>query len=138
MLCWSRRKPSPVNNDFQGERLTKRAFTRRLDNRGFWRVDKQQPPALRRTVLGIVALRELEARGLTPFLAGPEGDGWMLPEVVKLADFGLTNASAAAEVVAVRERAGPRAMFWQGELDIGKTWADCERHTRRISRRLQE
>ena len=70
-----------------------------LDARGFWRVDRDKAPELRHTVLTVIAFHDLEAKieasngnrekGIEAFLAQNQGEGWLLPETLRLADYGL-------------------------------------------------
>ena len=67
-----------------------------LNSKGFWRVDKEMDPELRHTVLTIIGFRELESKikasdgnsrkGIEAFLAQNHGDGWMLPETLRLTE----------------------------------------------------
>ena len=73
--------------------------------KGFWRVDKDKDPELRHTVLTLVAFADLEAKigacggdrevGIEAFLNQNEGEGWMLPETLRLADYGLGHDERA-------------------------------------------
>src|SRR5690606_35550032 len=71
---------------------------RPADVKGFWRVDKNKHPEHRHTVLAFVAFRDLEEKireqgnrdtGICAFLEQNGGEGWMLPETLRLADYGL-------------------------------------------------
>jgi hypothetical protein len=89
-----------------------------LSPMGFWRVDKDKDPELRHTVLTLVAFRDLEAKiracggdrekGIEAFLNQNEGEGWMLPETLRLADYGLGHDERAKEHQPVASRFGPR------------------------------
>lgn len=59
------------------------------------RVDRERPPELPYTVLSLVAFHELEKHGLDAFLALNDGEGWMLPETLRLADYGLGHDERA-------------------------------------------
>ena len=76
-----------------------------LDPRGFWRVDRAKEPELRHTVLTLVAFHDLQAkidaaggdreRGIEAFLTQNDGEGWMLPETLRLVDYGLGHDERA-------------------------------------------
>jgi hypothetical protein len=108
--------------------VMKDTFTSRLDPKGFWRVDKEREPELRHTVLAQVAFADLQAQGLDAFLAGPHGDGWQLPETLRLADYALGHDDRAREPQPVAARLGPRFLPWQLEKDAATSWAECEAH----------
>jgi hypothetical protein len=108
------------------------AFTRSLDPKGFWRVDKGQPPELRHTVLAQVALHDLQAMGLEAFLAQNNGEGWMLPETLRLSDYGLGHDDRAHTPVPVSPVLGPRFLPWQLNEDVAQSWEECRRHAENI------
>jgi hypothetical protein len=108
--------------------LTNRELAVGLDPKGFWRVDKEREPELRHTVLAQVAFADLQAQGLDAFLAGPNGDGWQLPETLRLADYGLGHDDRARAPQPVASRLGPRFLPWQLEKDPATSWAECEAH----------
>ena len=100
-----------------------RRATRTLDPRGFWRIDRDREPELRHTVLTLVAFRDLEekidaaggdpSRGVAAFLSQNHGEGWLLPETLRLADYGLGHDDRAKERQPVAARLGPRFYDWQ-------------------------
>jgi len=133
--------------------LADRSFVKALDPKGFWRVEKDADPELRHTVLTSVAFRDLEEttgahggdleRGIAAWLAQNDGDGWMLPETLRLADYGLGHDDRAKQHQPVRERLGPRFLPWQLEQSAEESWKECELHARNLLgelgfRRLQE
>ena len=135
--------------DHPVERVTSNAFARQLDPKGFWRVDKNEDPELRHTVLSLVAFDALQATiaaaghdrdaGLRAFCDQNDGDGWMLPEHLCLADLGLTRTvdigvyDAHAQIPRpVRSRLGDRFLDWQLAQTPEESWAECERHARAI------
>jgi hypothetical protein len=83
-------------------------FTQQLDPKGFWRIDKQVDPELRLSVLCAVAFRELLAVGIEAFLNQNNGEGWMLPESIRLADYGLGRDDRSKVHQVVAGRLGPR------------------------------
>ena len=107
-------------------------FSNRLDPKGFWRVDKEKDPELRHTVLAQVAYADLCAQGLDAFLTGPDGDGWQLPETLRLADYGLGHDARAQEPQPVAARLGPRFLDWQLAKDPAQSWAECEAHATQL------
>ena len=109
-------------------------FARGLDPKGFWRVDKEKDPELRHTVLAQVAFADLQAKGLDAFLSQNNGEGWMLPDTLRLADYGLGHDDRAKEAQPVASRLGPRFYDWQLEGTVEESWEDCRRHADVIGR----
>ena len=101
--------------------------------RGFWRVDKDQPPELRHSVLTLVAYRELERIGLDAFLAMDEGRGWTLPPTLRLADYGLGHDDRAREHQAVAAVLGPRWLAGQLDGEFAASWEACARDAELIA-----
>ncbi|MDO9022924.1 MAG: hypothetical protein Q7V43_38735 [Myxococcales bacterium] len=128
--------------DHPKARLTEKAFCRALDPKGFWRVDKAEDPELRHPVLSLVAFDALaaliaehggdRAAGIAAFSALNGGDGWMLPETVRLADYHLGHDDRAKQPQPVASRLGPRFLDWQLAQTPEESWAECERHARAI------
>jgi hypothetical protein len=102
---------------------TDRKFTRELFGKGFWRIDKERPPELRHTVLTFIALDDLEAKiherggdrcaGIVAFLGQNDGDGWLLPETVRIADYAMGYDERAQHEHPVAGQYGPRFYDWQ-------------------------
>ncbi len=123
-------------------RSTDNAFTRTLDPKGFWRVDKGEAPELRHSVLTLAAFRDLKDmiaahgadrhQGIEAFCGQNSGDGWMLPEALRLADLGLGHDERAKVAQPVAERLGDRFLPWQLEQSVDESWAECEQHARNI------
>ncbi|XXY18795.1 hypothetical protein WME88_03975 [Sorangium sp. So ce216] len=111
-------------------------FSRTLDPKGFWRVDKDQDPELRHPVLSLVAFHELKRLGLDAFLALNDGDGWKLPETLRLADYGLGHDARAQEPQPVAARLGDRFLPWQLEQGVEESWEECRRHAELIEKIL--
>jgi hypothetical protein len=103
-------------------------FTRALDPKGFWRVDKTKDPELRHTVLAQVAFQDLQSMGLDAFLAQNNGECWMLPETLRLSDYGLGHDDRAQQPQPVASRFGPRFYDWQLEGTVEESWEECRRH----------
>jgi len=130
--------------DHPVERSTSSAFTRALDPKGFWRVDKARPPELRHTVLSLVAFADLKDAiaassgdrdaGIAAFCAQHHDDGWMLPEEVRLADYGLGHDARASIAQPVRLAMGERFLPWQLELSVDESWEACRLHAELIGR----
>lgn len=103
-------------------------FPTQPDPKGFWRVDSDLDPELRLTVLAQVAFQDLQRMGLEAFLAQNDGEGWMLPETLRLADYGLGHDDRAGEPQPVASRLGPRFHAWQLEGTVEQSWEECARH----------
>ncbi len=109
---------------------------------GFWRVDKEKDPELRQTVLGLVAFHDLEekiracdgdcVRGIEAFLNQNDGEGWMLPDTLRLADYGLGHDEPAHHPQPVASRLGPRFYDWQVAQTTEESWRECEIHARNM------
>jgi len=116
--------------------------TGELDARGFWRVDKDKPPELRHTVLTLVAFHDLQEKiaacggdveaGIEAFCGQNDGEGWMLPETLRLADYGLGHDDRAKEHQPVRECFGPRFYDWQLAQSPEESWRECRLHARNL------
>jgi len=110
--------------------------------KGFWRVDKDKDPELRQTVLTLVAFHDLEEKiracggdrekGIDAFLNQNNGKGWMLPETLRLADYGLGHDERAKEYQPVASRLGPRFYDWQLAQSPEESWRECHIHARNL------
>lgn len=128
--------------DHPKARISDQEFRRTLDAKGFWRVDKDQDPELRHTVLALVAFEALDKlvtdaggdlnRGIDAFVDMNHGEGWMLPDVLRLAEYGLGHDERAAEPQPVASLLGPRFLDWQLAQTTEESWEECERHARAI------
>jgi len=113
-----------------------------LNVKGFWRVDKDKDPELRHTVLTLVAFHDLEEKiracggdrdaGIEAFLGQNEGEGWMLPETLRLADYGLGHDERAKHPQPVASRLGPRFYDWQLAQSAEESWRECHLHARNL------
>ena len=113
-----------------------------LSATGFWRVDKDKDPELRHTVLTLVAFHDLEEKiracggdcdaGIEAFLGQNEGEGWMLPETLRLADYGLGHDERAKHPQPVASRLGPRFYDWQLVQSAEESWRECHLHARNL------
>ncbi len=109
--------------DYPVGQSTDRKFTRELFGKGFWRIDKDRDPELRHTVLTLIAFHDLEAKirehggsrdaGVASFLAQNQGEGWALPETLRLAEYGLGHDERSQRPQAVAVALGPRFFDWQ-------------------------
>ena len=113
-----------------------------FDPRGFWRVDRNQDPELRHPVLTLVALHDLEARikdagndrdsGIEAFLNQNHGEGWLLPETVRLADYCLGHDDRARRPQPVASRLGPRFLDWQLTQTPEESQRESQLHARNL------
>ncbi|MCZ7682471.1 MAG: hypothetical protein M5U28_28230 [Sandaracinaceae bacterium] len=109
-------------------------FARRLDPKGFWRIDKEQHPELRHPVLVLIAYHALTANGrATDF---ESHDGWTLPDTLRLADYDLGHDERAKIHQPVASLLGPRFYDWQLAQDAAESWEECERHAELLDRIL--
>ena len=112
------------------------------DVKGFWRIDKDKSPELRHTVLALIAFHDLESKiaaaggdseqGIEAFLAQNHGEGWMLPETLRLADYDLGHDERARHPQPVASRLGPRFYDWQLVQSADESWRECHLHTRNL------
>jgi hypothetical protein len=122
--------------------IAARASGRGLDPKGFWRIDKSKDPELRHTVLTLVAFHDLEEKirahggdrdaGIEAFLSQNRGEGWMLPETLRLADYGLGHDKRAEQEQPVASRLGPRFCDWQLTQSAEESWRECHLHARNL------
>jgi len=122
--------------------LSLKQAERSLDPKGFWRVDKGLDPELRHTVLSLVAFHDLLAHiaahhgdrdaGIAAFSAQNHGEGWQLPDTLRLADHDLGHDDRALTAQPVASRLGPQWLDWQLAQTPEASWAECERHARAI------
>ncbi len=122
------------DTDYPLEFLRAKANTQSLDQKRFWRIDKDKDPELRHTVLSLVAFHDLQQKGLDAFLAQNDGEGWMIPEQLRLADYGLGHDERAQEYQPVASRLGPRFYDWQLNEDVERSWQECAAHAELIRR----
>ena len=118
------------------------SFTTGSNPKGFWRVDKDKDPELRHTVLTLVAFHDLEEKiracggdrekGIEAFLNQNDGEGWMLPETLRLADYGLGHDERAKDPQPVASRLGPRFYDWQLAQTPEESWRECHLHARNL------
>ena len=90
----------------------------------------------------MVALRDLEAKiheasdnreaGINAFLAQNEGEGWLLPETIRLADYDLGHDDRALQPQDVAVRLGPRFYDRQLAQSGEESMRECHLHARNI------
>ena len=109
--------------------------------KGFWRIDKDKAPELRQTVLTLVAFYDLKSKiagarhreqGVRTFLTQHDGEGWMLPEELCLADYGLGHDDRAQVPHVVAGRLGPRFYDWQLVQTPEEAVRECHLHARNL------
>ena len=105
-----------------------------LNPKGFWRIDKSKEPELRHTVLSLIAFQDLQEKGLEAFMSQNDGEGWLIPEQLRLADYGLGHDERAQEYQQVASRLGPRFYDWQLDEDVERSWQECAAHAELIRR----
>jgi len=128
--------------DASRDQLSSSSFRSTLAPKGFWRVDKERDPELRHTVLTLVAFHDLEDRiracggdgekGIEAFLSQNDGEGWMLPETLRLADYGLGHDERAKVHQPVASRLGPRFYDWQLAQSAEESGRECHLHARNL------
>lgn len=119
-----------------------RSTSSSLDAKGFWRIDKDKDPELRQTVLTLVAFRDLQEKiaacggdrdqGIAAFLSQNNGEGWLLPETLRLADYDLGHDERAQQHQPVASRLGPRYYDWQLAQTTEESWKECHLHARNV------
>ncbi len=130
------------HTDLPRERVDARASSSTLDPRGFWRVDRDKAPELRHTVLAQVAFTDLQRHvaeadghhdaGLLSFMAQNEGEGWLLPETLRLTDYGLGHDDRASHHQPVATELGPRFYDWQLAQPPQEARAETHLHARNL------
>ena len=113
-----------------------------MNPKGFWRLDRNRDPELRHPVLTLIAFRDLESKirkasgsrndGICAFLAQNHGEGWLLPETLRLADYELGHDHRARCHQPVAQRLGPRFYDWQ----LASTEIEFRRETHLHARNL--
>jgi hypothetical protein len=131
-----------VDSDRPLEVVQKKNFIRRTSYpKGFWRIDRDKVPELRRSLLTIAAFNDVAKRlangvpreqALLNLLTQNDGEGWQLPETLRLADYGLGHDERAKEHQPVRECFGPRLYDWQLAQTPEESWAECHLHARNL------
>lgn len=127
--------------DHPRQGLTQLAYSG-FDPKGFWRVDKDRHPEHRHTVLSLMAFHDLQKtiaacggdvdKGIEAFCTENDGEGWMLPETLRLADYDLGHDDRAKEHQPVRDCFGPRFYDWQLAQSPEESWRECHLHARNL------
>lgn len=133
-LSWDDYLTVLTGSDLSLQSLSDKSLTKLLDPKGFWRIDKDKDPELRHTILSLVAFHDLQEKGLEAFLAQNDGEGWMIPDQLCLADYGLGHDQRAQEYRPVASRLGPRFYDWQLNEDVERSWQECAAHAELIRR----
>ena len=123
-----------LETDYPTSFLSSRSNAKTLDQKRFWRIDKTSDPELRHTVLSLVAFRDLLNMGVDAFLDQNNGDGWLIPETLCLADYGLGHDERAKAPQPVASRLGSRFLDWQLNDDVERSWQECAAHAALIRR----
>lgn len=118
------------------EELVSSRLSRTLDTKGFWRVDRDKLPEHRFTVLAQVAYESIQNMGFETFHSQNNGEGWMLPETLRLADYDLGHDDRAKVHQPVAAALGPRFHPWQLEQPVEDSWEECERHAEVLAKLL--
>jgi hypothetical protein len=122
--------------DYSRSAIASGTLTRSLDTKGFWRMEKSLDPELRLGVLAQVAFIMLNDMGLPAFLSQNDGEGWMLPETLRLSDYGLGHDDRSKEHQPVSSVLGPRFYPWQLEQSVEESWEECELHAEILAKLL--
>ena len=127
--------------DLPQRELTNPPPSTQLDPKGFWRLDRDQHPELRQTVLTLIAFADLQAhvrsashqrQGIDAFLDQNAGDGWQLPEMLRLAEYDLGHDDRARAPQSVAARLGPRFYDWQLARSADEAHRECQLHSRNL------
>ncbi len=70
--------------------------------------------------------------GIAAFSALNDGEGWLLPETLRLKDHDLGHDARAEVAQPVASRLGPRFLDWQLAQTPEESWAEYEKHARAI------
>ena len=71
-------------------------------------------------------------RGIEAFVSQNHGEGWMLPETLCLADYGLGHDERAKHPKPVASRLGPRFYDWQLVQSADESGHECQLHARNL------
>jgi hypothetical protein len=124
------------DSDLPKEQINDKTYSRTLDAKGFWRIDKDKDPELRHSVLSQIAFQEIKKIGLEAFLNLNNGEGWMIPNTICLADYGLGHDDRAQTHQPVAEKLGARYLDWQLQPTSEASWLECERHAANLQKLL--
>ena len=92
--------------------------------------------------MALVAFHDLESKirdasgdrekGIESFVTQNHGEGWMLPETLRLSDYGLGRDERARHPQPVASRLGPRFYDWQLAQNANESWRECHLHARNL------
>jgi hypothetical protein len=142
--------------DHSSQELRLKGLTSRLNAKGFWRMGRRRRvekgrgkekkswewdfPEQRFTVLSLVAFHDLHekiaacsgnvAAGIEAFCNQNDGQGWILPEALRLADYGLGHDDRPRQSQPVRSCFGPRFYDWRLAQTAEESWRECHLHAR--------
>ncbi|MEC7986723.1 MAG: hypothetical protein VX278_16265, partial [Myxococcota bacterium] len=121
--------------DHPKEQMQDADFCRTLEQKGFWRVDKEHDPELRHTVLSVIAFQDLYSRisheGLDDACSS-FAEHWSLPQYLQLSEYGLGHDERAQKKQPVAERLGEYLLDWQTE-DPEESWKECRKWSDQIA-----
>lgn len=113
-----------------------------LNPKGFWRLGKNKYPEHRHTVLTLVAFIDLHDKivecswnkeaGIEAFCSQNNGEGWMLPKTLRLADYGLGHDERSQIHQPVQTALGSQYYDWQLAQEPEESWRECYLHARNI------
>ena len=108
-----------------------------VNPKGFWRLDTNKPPELRHPLLSLVAFDDLMATirqvgdrdgGIRRFLDQHEGDGWCVPEALRVADYSVGHDDRANLPQPVSCQLGARFYDWQLVQTAEERSRECHIH----------
>ncbi len=71
-------------------------------------------------------------QAIEAFCSQNDGEGWLLPETLRLSDYGLGHDDRAREPQPVRACFGPRFYDWQLAQSPEESWRECHLHARNL------
>ena len=104
-------------------------------------MDKDKDPELRHTVLTLIAFHDLQAHiasagdqhvGIEAFLTQNAGDGWQLPETLRLADYDLGHDDRTQAPQPVATQLGPRFYDWHLAQPTDEAQHESRLHARNL------
>ena len=87
--------------------------------------------------LGLDGNGREEGKGIGAFLTQNGGEGWLLPETLRLADYGLGHDDRAQHHQPVASRLGPRFCDWQLAQSAEEDRRECHLHARNLLGRVE-
>lgn len=71
-------------------------------------------------------------KGIEAFLNQNKGEGWMLPETLRLSEYGLCHDERAKHLQLVASRLSHRFFNWQLAQSVEESWRECHLHARNL------